>query len=254
MKKYLLSLLVCVFWFIGFSNAWSVTFSNVSNNSNDYMFLTVPWVLLSSSYNVYMSMSDVVWCSDLWYFLVSSSSINNPIYWYAWWSFVRYPDWEINITQFWDTAVFLWIAIPWDCSFSSVTFSWDWIVDTFIWWSSSPEIDTWYCVENDLCPVPENYSNIFVNNIEFPSKPLVNVSIPDYITWDYTGTDSAFELYVGSGYDVDYINSIIDINSYRPNSEDFTNIFVSGLTLVFPYIIFVLFLVFMRKLIKRIFK
>ena len=127
-----------------------------------------------------------------------------------------------------------------------------------------PEIDTWsilswscdtnYCVENDLCPVPSNFSQLFVNDIEFPWKPLINVNIPDYITWDYSSSDTGFDLYVGSGYDEDYINSIVDINSYRPTSEDFTTIFVSGLTLIFPYLIFTLFLVFMWKLIKRIFK
>ena len=35
----------------------------------------------------------------------------------------------------------------------------------------------------------------------------------------------------------EYIQSIIDINSYRPTSEDFTDTFVSGLTLVMPYIV-----------------
>lgn len=118
----------------------------------------------------------------------------------------------------------------------------------------SEEIWESYCVSNDLCPVSENYSNIIINGISFPWKPVINIDIPDYITWDYTWTDSSFDLFVGSGYDVDYINSIVDINSYRPTSEDFTDLFVGGLTLVFPYIVISLFIVFVWKLIKRIFK
>ena len=99
-----------------------------------------------------------------------------------------------------------------------------------------------------------NWSILNINWIEFPWKPLINVNIPDYITWDYSSTDANFDLNVGSGYDQDYIDSIISINSYRPTSEDFTNVFVSGLTLIFPYIVIVLFIIFVRKLIRRIFK
>lgn len=108
-----------------------------------------------------------------------------------------------------------------------------------------PEIDyTW-----DLLR-----SNIYINNILHPWRQFINIDIPDYITWDYSVGDDDFNLYVWSGYDVDYIESVIDINSYRPTSEDFTNVFVSGLTLVMPYIVIVLFIIFVRKLLKRIFK
>ena len=53
--------------------------------------------------------------------------------------------------------------------------------------------------------------------------------------------------------DEEYIQSVIDINSYRPTSSDFTDTFVSGLTLVMPYIVIVLFIVFVWKLLKKIF-
>lgn len=115
-------------------------------------------------------------------------------------------------------------------------------------------VDVNYCVQNDLCPVPDNFSQIFINDLEFQSYPVINIDIPDYITWDYTGTESWFYLSIWSGYDVNYINSIIDINSYRPTSEDFTSVFVGGLTLIFPYLVFALFILFVWKLIKRIFK
>lgn len=124
-------------------------------------------------------------------------------------------------------------------------------------------VDTNYCVENQLCPNESwtgdfsgdlQFSNLYINDILHPWKQNIFVNIPDYIMWDYNVVGDDFNIYVGSGYDVDYINSVIDINSYRPTSSDFTNVFVGGLTLVFPYIVIVLFIVFIRKLIKRIFK
>lgn len=119
--------------------------------------------------------------------------------------------------------------------------------------------DLWMCQSNlSSCMSGglsgENWSALFVNSLQFPGKPIVNVLIPDYITWDYSDDENSFNLSVGSGYDVDYINSVIDINSYRPTSEDFTDVFVSGLTLIMPYIVIVLFIIFTWKLIKRIFK
>lgn len=125
------------------------------------------------------------------------------------------------------------------------------------------DVDINYCVENQLCPNESwtgdfsgdlQFSNIYINDILHPWKQNIFVNIPDYIMWDYNVVGDDFNIYVGSGYDVDYINSVIDINSYRPTSSDFTNVFVGGLTLIFPYIVIVLFIVFIRKLIKRIFK
>lgn len=112
------------------------------------------------------------------------------------------------------------------------------------------------CIQSN-CPFDTwsvQWSALYINNIQYLSSPIINIDIPENINWDYSITWDTFDLYVGSGYDVEYIESIIDINSYRPTSEDFTSVFVGGLSLIMPYIIFVLFLVFMRKLIKRIFK
>lgn len=126
-----------------------------------------------------------------------------------------------------------------------------------------PIIDSQYCSDNNLCPSSWtwdceewdwNWSALYINNIQHQSAPLINIDIPDYIYWDYSSSEEEFDLYVGSGYDQDYIDNVIAINSYQPTSEDFTDVFVSGLTLVMPYIVIVLFIVFIRKLIKRIFK
>lgn len=121
----------------------------------------------------------------------------------------------------------------------------------------SSDVDTDYCVENDLCPVSTwsaSWSELVINNIVHEWRPLINLSIPDYITRDYTVDENQYDIYVWSWYDQDYIDSILAINSYRPDSQDFTQIFVSWLTLIFPYIFVALLIVFMWKLLKRIFK
>lgn len=126
------------------------------------------------------------------------------------------------------------------------------------------DVDINYCVWNWLCPNEcgswtdfswdLQYSNIYINSILHPWEENIFIDIPDYIQWDYSVTTWEFNVYVWSWYDMDYMNSIIKINSYRPTSSDFTNIFVSGLTLIFPYIFVLLLIIFMWKLIKRVFK
>lgn len=126
------------------------------------------------------------------------------------------------------------------------------------------DVDINYCVWNWLCPNEcwswtdfswdLQYSNIYINSILHPWEENIFIDIPDYIQWDYSVDTWNFNIYVWSWYDMDYMNSIIKINSYRPTSSDFTNIFVSGLTLIFPYIFVLLLIIFMWKLIKRIFK
>lgn len=172
------------------------------------------------------------------------------------------------------------ISFDWSC-----VFSWDDVLS--IWWSCPEcptcddpytslecqteynlipveDVDINYCVWNWLCPNEcgswtdlswdLQYSNIYINSILHPWEENIFIDIPDYIQWDYLVTTWEFNVYVWSWYDMDYMNSIIKINSYRPTSSDFTNIFVSGLTLIFPYIFVLLLIVFIWKLIKRVFK
>lgn len=240
MKKFILSLLLCVVGLVGFSSAWfsitpSVWLYWVS--SNWWIFSLLSWDCIdifnnslcrfSEIYNnndelLYSSTSSFIYCmSESWYFK-NNSDYNCVVNVYSN-LMSNYPECQEC------SEVNTWDILSWSC-------------------------DTNYCVENDLCPVPSNFSQLFINDLEFPWKPLINIWIPDYITWDYSSTETWFDLYVGSGYDVDYINSIIDINSYRPSSEDFTDVFVNWLTLILPYIFIALLILFIWKLIKRVFK
>lgn len=170
------------------------------------------------------------------------------------------PDWvsiDYTCTFEWDNVYSVW---GWTCPECPEVNTWE----ILSWYILESEIDTNYCVWNWLCPNEcwswtdfswdLQYSNIYINSILHPWKQNIFVDIPDYITRDYSSTGDDFNLYVWSWYDVEYIESIIDINSYRPDSEDFTNVFVSGLTLIFPYIFILLLIVFIWKFIKRVFK
>lgn len=257
MKKYILWLFVCVFGFIGFSSALNISYNSVDNKFNpryvyvsdwfemDYSF--VEWLISSNSFSCDYSVCELcLWDFNTYWHCISVLNISDN----------SNPNYIVNDSINWSISEWIYeIYYSNNDPFSSINISWVSSVD--IWWSCGwdcSSIDTNYCVENDLCPVPDNFSQLFINDLEFQSHPVINIEIPDYITWDYTWTDSWFYLYVWSWYDVDYINSIIDINSYRPDSQDFTNIFVSGLTLIFPYIILALFLLFVWKLLKRVFK
>ena len=227
MKKFLLSLLVCVFWLVSFWNCVSLNPTSIAVSPWQTSSVAL-WTCVRFTSNV--NMNNVSYLNNSWE-VISNPSSNNELFCFE------------------DNGY-----IKSNSTLASMDFQLYNISSLYSWYILESAVDTNFCVQNDLCPVPDNFSQLFINDLEFQSHPIINVFIPDYITWDYTWSDSWFDLYVWSGYNVDYINSIIDINSYRPDSADFTNIFVSGLTLVFPYIIFCLFLVFMWKLIKRIFK
>ena len=147
---------------------------------------------------------------------------------------------------------------------------------------SCPSINTWeilsgYILESEVtqnycevrynlidpgeCPASGwtgdiNWSSFFVNNYQVQGARNIYLFMPDFLTWDYTYIDSwnTLNIEVENEGDEEYIQGIIDINSYRPSSEDFTNIFVSGLTLIMPYIVVALFIIFVWKLIKKIFR
>ena len=130
----------------------------------------------------------------------------------------------------------------WQCQ-SDLANCGEWICPELTWWSCEYE-------SGDI-----QWSSLFINQIQYFGASNIDITIPDEIAWDYTGDEDNFYLDVEwLNGDTEYIQSIIDINSYRPSSSDFTDVFVSGLTLVMPYIVILLFIVFIRKLIKRIFK
>jgi len=164
----------------------------------------------------------------------------------------------------------------------------------YSWYILESSVDQSYCVNNNLCPssscdyswyileseVTQNYceltynlispsdcpsswwtgdvnwSSFFVNSRQVQGASNVYLFLPDFLNWDYTYIDnwSTLEINVENQGDQDYINDILTIQSYHPSSEDFTQSFTWTLTLLMPYIIICLFIIFLWKLIRKIFK
>ena len=253
------------------------TFTNSNTNCDGAIFRTkfalVYFTNSSLNTTYYWDVSSdyelVCWSNDTFTFTYNFANyIWSPWYSYKWFSYMylsstRNPDpYYISYTCVFsgDTIIDWSNTWWWSCPECPEINTWE----ILSWYILESEVDTNYCVWNWLCPNEcwswtdfswdLVFSNLYINNILHPWKSNIFVEIPDYITWDYSTDTWSFNLYVWSWYDVDYINSIIDINSYRPDSKDFTDIFVWGLTLITPYIVICLFFFLIWKLLRRIFK
>lgn len=293
MKKFLLSLLIAWLSFIGFSNAWSFTFtgsvSNSFSNYADVVALPIPLVNHNSCDSIdlsctFTSVSNGWYVRPKLYYSYSSYSITNKYITADLWNNFLLDNWTVNMTLSSSPCnrfIYFSFSNVWWSVFTfkySCTFSWDNVSDggscptcpecevcTPQYTSSEcqseynlipiSDIDSEYCTTNDLCEFTWSYSNIYINDIWFPSKPFIYLSIPDTINWDYTWNSWSMSVDVWDyNVDTDYIDWLVAMNTYQPTSEDFTNVFVGGLTLIFPYIFIALLILFIRKLVKRIFK
>lgn len=250
MKKLLLSLLVWLFTLIWFSY-WNICSPIEAKNA--------------------LFSSDIIWTID-W---------DSPE-----WS-TRYcvisNDWDINITLLWQS--FTLHKNEWYCIDKSDVPDW---IPSFsigcsssncnLWWilfwgdcklMSSLEcqtdynlipiesVDINYCVSNQLCPACDLTwwnSELFINDIQHISAPLININIPEEFDWDYTWNDEEFLLDV-KWYNVDteYISSIITTQNSKPNNVDFNNIVSWLIPLLVPWLVLIAFIYFVFRFVKKIF-
>lgn len=292
MKKLFFSLIIWLFWFINFSIAWSYTFTGVGGipdlviPQNWYSCNMTLHCNFSSSSISYIKFRFMYVYSQNWHYKWLYSSDTSSLYTVSPWNDLVYDfNFATDFTPWYSTCE--WIpffymqqcqdcdSLVWSCTFSGATVlssssssscpecetcptTWE----ILSWYILESSIDSQYCVENELCPIStwsvttwdSNWSALFINWIQHASAPLINVTIPDNIYWDYDSSEEEFVLDIGSGYDQDYIDWVIDVQSYRPTSEDFTQTFVGGLILFTPYVVVLLFVILVRRLIWRIFK
>lgn len=127
-------------------------------------------------------------------------------------------------------------------------------------------VDSEYCESNNLCSSSEcpSYtwdltpwvSNIFINDVFHPWAFNVIMNIPEEIDRDYTYTNSwtNFNLdIVGYNQDEEYIQSVIDVQNYKPTSEDFTRVF-SNISNFWALLIACLFVILVFYMLKKAFK
>jgi len=129
------------------------------------------------------------------------------------------------------------------------------------------DITSWYCetqfwlIDPENCPASGwtgdiNRSSFWVDNRQIQGASSIYLYLPDFLTWDYTYLDSGatLQIDVENEWDQDYIQNILDIQSYHPDNDQFAVSFTWFLYLLMPYIIITLFIVFVWRLIRRIFK
>lgn len=121
--------------------------------------------------------------------------------------------------------------------------------------------ETFNLIDPESCPSSWwtwdiNWSNFFVNSHQINGASNIYLWLPEFLTWDYTYIDnwSTLEIDVENEWNPEYIEDILTVQTYHPSSEDFTQSFTWTLVLLMPYIIITLFIIFVWRLIKRIFK
>ena len=127
-------------------------------------------------------------------------------------------------------------------------------------------VDQNYCTSNNLCPSCEEceecsywswwVSELFINNINHIGSPRIYMTIPQEISWDYEYTQWWNNMLIDiEWYNVDYeyMDWVVDIQSYKPNSEDFSSLVSSVLPLFVPWLVIILFIYFLFRFIKKIF-
>ena len=220
MKKLLLSLFIIWLWLINFSSSYDCSSDSTLNVETDsyinFYYFEFPWQSASVNLDNWNINYDFV-C--VWtYCYINDNSTDDIVFWS-----LELTTWSWDLTSSW----FM------DCQFDLIPVS---------SWSSS-------CDDNDV-----QWSSLYVNNEQLTGESIIYIYTPDFLelTPEYKSwyVDLNFEN-VG---DPEYIENVLSIQTYSPTSDDFALSFVGGLTLILPYIIITLFVIFIRKIIRKIFK
>lgn len=274
MKKILLSILVSVIWLVWFWYCFNVTdwwwkyiqvwtyasYLTFSPADKSLSYTTCIWIFDNCDINF---IHNWITESNLWKWLncftwiyYAASTSNNPQLSNNW------SSCAVAVNIFPDTYWWFCNSCP-TCPTCQEQLTSTWCQQEYSLMPIS-SCDSEYCQLNWLCWTWSSWSwdlqwsSLFINWIQHVWWSIIDVTIPSEIQRNYLYTwenEETFKLDVeGLNGDPDYIQWIIDVNSYRPTSEDFTNTFIWGLTLIFPYIIITAFIVFIWRFIRKIFK
>lgn len=270
MKKILFWLLTLVWLCCSFSSAenlnislqqvgwsswtWSLTLDNNSiycfyasfNNSSRSVLINFQW------YNDKLPVSSTnVLCFSVW------NSDNILEYEYVWWSYVNMFYYKVYSLG---GCNYSWYVLESDITQNYCTNKFSNLID-------ESDITQSYCevefglIDPDNCPSSWwtgdiLWSSFWVNDRQIEGASNIYLYMPDFLSWDYTYLNSGatLQIDVDNEGDEDYINDLLTIETYHPSSDEFAVSFVGYLTLLMPYIIVTLFIVFVWKLIKKIFK
>jgi len=69
------------------------------------------------------------------------------------------------------------------------------------------------------------WSSLYINDIQHLWASVIDITIPEEISWDYVNENDEFILDVNwYNQDSEYIDNIIRLQNYKPTSEDFTEL------------------------------
>ena len=222
---------------ISFSNitdnillAYSSFSDNLYTQPFDFNSKSYSWYQLIVNWNNYMRRSDLAnACVNSWYIL--SSSVNSA---YCTWnnlcpvcSACDYSSYESQIN-----------LLSWSLNNCSNNLS-------------TCQLSLSSCLSAN-CPTNTwdvSRSALYINDIQHLWKPIINITIPEEIDWDYINSWDSFDLDV-VWYNVDYeaMSETLSVQKYRPTSEDFTRV----VSILAPYMKILLFLLFAYIVIKRL--
>lgn len=203
------------------------------------------WYVLDNEYH--QMSHDYQYCFSTWTTIIAS------------WATTRINRWQV-----------VYVNNPWTCPTCPSCPSQYTSLECQTEYSLIPvsEVTENYCTSNyDLispsdCPISSwtwdiSRSAIYLNNIQYAGANNIYININDILDYSTTYVDSWTSFVVDVDWynaDTDYLADILTVQQYHPDSEDFTVAFVGGLTLILPYVVVALFVVFVRKLITKIFK
>lgn len=244
--KFLLVLLalfaVC---FASFSNAWLELV-----NQTNYTNIVSDWEYHSSHDLLCLNNITCLNNSNLrfnfnrwnWYYTYTRLNLNNYWQWMwvctTWWSIYMTTDSSCNFTI--DEYDFVnYTSLQCQLAYSLIPIS---------------SVDQSYCVNNNLCPsCPEcetcsnfsgTVSNVYINGINHLWAPNIVMNIAEEIDWDYAYTVSWQNMNIDVvWYNVDYekMQSVIDLQNYKPTDEDFSSL----ISMLAPYTKIIIFFVFL---------
>lgn len=279
MKKYL-------FWLLTFILIWLINFWYCSTVEDLITVIGSDTVVLNRwEYATLVHMSSA---SDYWTYCIKLSS------WVNWTQLAIWFNSSLSFTQNWWYNIYNWYVWKYLCIYSDldyifiynnsqtndITISYDLfklnvLFDTDIprmtslecqrnyWLMPIDDVNQNFCLSNWLCPSSEcswgvsswnNWSALYINEIQHQSAPIINIMIPEEFDWDYTVDSESFDLDVNwYNVDTEYIDWIIRTQNYKPTSEDFTNL-VWMLAPYSKYLIFLVFIFIIWAWLKKPFK
>lgn len=114
-----------------------------------------------------------------------------------------------------------------------------------------------YCWLNWLCPVytGSTMSELYINWINHLGALIINISIPLEQAWDYEYTWDVMNINLSweNNVDYEYIDNIIKTQRSTPDDEDLNTIVSWLIPLFVPWLVLIVFIIFIFRFIKKIF-